>query len=701
MTQESWSHAAHHRRTSAARPVQRCLRIALCVPALLALATAAQAQTRNIEHFFDEFTAQWVRHDPDLATATRYFSGPEQDALEQQLTPNTRVWDLQRIQLARQGLKELRGFEQAKLTDAQRVSADLMRWQLESVVNAEPYLDYRFPLEQFAGANVQLVESLTLRHPLATAKDASHYITRLGHVGERMNEAVAEAQRLAGKGMIPPRFIVQSTLTSMRTFSDVPAQENPLVVAFLQRISGIEALSAQQREDLGKQAARIVETQVYPSWRRAIKLLDSLEPKATDDAGLWRFKGGDAAYAFALGRFTTTDLSAEQIHQIGLQQVARIEGEMDAILKRLGRTEGSVRERVRKLQDDLRYPDPTSDASRAAIMRDIDGYMQDALKRSPTLFDLQPKGPVIAQPFPRFREASAAANYNRAPLDGSRTAIFQMPLRPQRMTKFGLRTLVYHETVPGHHFQIAIEQENTALPRFRQARALGGISALSEGWALYAEQVVAENGWYEGDPEGLLGQLDAQLFRARRLVVDTGLHAKRWTRQQAIDYGLEASEIERYVVNPGQACAYMIGRLRILELRDRARTALGAKFSPQDFHNTVLRTGTVPLSLAGAGSRPLRDQRRRREGRLMQGCTACARHEDRVCSRFCSRASAESRRHPRQARRPDPSRRYRFIAASWRARWRASSVSTVFWQGMRRRCRSAAARCRRSVSVAT
>ena len=176
---------------------------------------------------------------------------------------------------------------------------------------------------------------------------------------------------------------------------------------------------------------------------------------------------------------------------------------------------------------------------------------------------------MIAQPFPRFREASAAANYNRAPLDGSRPAIFQIPLREQRMTKFGLRSLVYHETVPGHHFQIALEQENTALPRFRQARVLGGISALSEGWALYAEKLVAENGWYEGDPEGLLGMLDAQLFRARRLVVDTGLHAKHWTRQQAIDYGIEASEIERYVVNPGQACAYMIGQLKLLELRDQ------------------------------------------------------------------------------------------------------------------------------------
>lgn len=576
--------------------------------ALLAASSALRAQEApGIERFFDDFTTEWVRRDPDLATATRYFSGAEQDRLEQQLTPNTRAWQLERIRLAQRGLRDLGKYDVAKLNEAQRVSAALMRWLLESVVNGEKYLDYRYPLDQFGGANVQLVESLTLRHPLATAQDASNYVKRLAQVAQRMDESVAEARRLAGKGMIPPRFIIQTTLTQMRTFSEVPAPENAFVTAFAQRIGSIEALSGPQRDALRAQATKLVATQVYPSWQRAIGLLDSILPKANDDAGLWRFQGGDAAYKFALGRFTTTDLTAEQIHAIGLEQVASIEAQMDTILKKLGRTEGPLRDRIRKLRDDLSYPDPGSDASRAAIMRDIDAYIQDAFERSPTLFDLQPKTTVIAQPFPRFREASAAANYNRAPLDASRPAIFQMPLRPQRMTKFGLRTLVYHETVPGHHFQIALEQENAALPRFRQARALGGISALSEGWALYAEKVVAENGWYEGDPEGLLGQLDAQLFRARRLVVDTGLHAKRWTRQQAIDYGIEASEVERYVANPGQACAYMIGQLRILELRDRARRALGDKFSPREFHNVVLKTGTAPLDVvAGEVERYIR-----------------------------------------------------------------------------------------------
>jgi len=564
---------------------------------VLLLLAAQFAQAQDIDAFFDAFTARWVRGDPDLATATRYFSGAEQEQLESQLTPETRAWQIERIGLARQGLQELAKFDATKLSDTQRLSSQLMRWQLETVVKQEPYLDYFFPLDQFGGSNVRLVETLTLRHPLATQKDAESYLTRLALVPTRMDEVVADSTRLAAKKLIPPRFIVQATLDSMRKFSDVPAEQNPLVVVLTQKLSTVESVTPEQRAQLQKRAAALVGTQVYPAWQRAIKLLEAQLPNATEDAGLWRYPQGAAVYANALDRFTTTNLTPEQIHQTGLQQVARIEGQMDGILKGLGRTQGSVRERMDKLEKDLAYPDPTSSASRSKIMSDIDGIIKDAIARSAPMFERTPRTAVTAQPFPQFREASAAANYNRAPLDGSRPAIFQIPLRVQRMTHMGLRTLVYHETVPGHHFQIALEQENASLPRFRQARALGGISALSEGWALYAERLAAESGWYEGDPEGLLGQLSAELFRARRLVVDTGLHAKHWTRQQAIDYGLEPSEIDRYVVNPGQACAYMIGQLRILELRDRARAQLGEKFSLRDFHSIVLNTGTTPLTI--------------------------------------------------------------------------------------------------------
>jgi uncharacterized protein (DUF885 family) len=562
------------------------------------LATALQAQApANIDDFFRDFTAQWVRGDANLATRNRYFTGDEQDRLERQLTPETKAYRLERIRLARQGLAGLAKFDRAKMADAQRVSADVMRWQLDTIVREEPFLDFTFPIESHGGANVRLVEAITVVHPVRSEKDALNYLAALGQVGQRMDQAIAESGDQATDGIVPPDFILAVTIKQMQSFVDGNPAQNPFVTAFSQKLAAISSLPAARREELRAEAEKITASQIYPVWKKAIVQLESQQKLATPEAGLSRFKNGPAAYAKTLHRFTTTDLSAEQIHQIGLDQVQKIEGQMDTLLRRLGRTEGSVKDRVAKLKADMGYPEPTSQASRELIMQDIETILRDAEVRSALMFDARPKSPVIAQPFPSFREANAAAQYSAPAPDGSRPGTFQFPRRPEEMTRFGLRSTVYHETVPGHHFQIALEVEDKDLPRFRQIRAFGNVPAFSEGWGLYAERLAAESGWYGDDIEGLLGQLDYELFRARRLVVDTGLHAKHWTRQQAIDHGIEASEVERYVVNPGQACSYMIGELKIVELRERARKALGDRFSLREFHNVVLKTGSVPLEI--------------------------------------------------------------------------------------------------------
>jgi uncharacterized protein (DUF885 family) len=575
------------------------------VAVLLTTLALPAAQQKNIDDFFSDFTADWVRHDPELATRTRYFSGDEQDRFERQLTPRTLAWKRERIQLAQKGLVQLHTFDRANLNETQRVSAELMQWQLGEVVGEEPYLDYNFPLDQFQGAaNVDLVSTLTVVHPLRTEGDAENYLACLAQVNMRMQEAIAQSRRLASKGFIPPRFILDATIKQMQEFTGGPPAQNPFVATFAQKLAGIKSLPNSRRDELRAEAEQIVNSQIYPAWRQAIALLQSQSPRATNDAGVWRLKGGAEAYSYYLRRFTTTSLTADQIHEIGLQQVAQIEGQMDGLLRRLGRTDGTVKERIEKLSADLRYPNPTSEETRALIMHDIEGILRDAERRSASLFDKRPKSLVIAQPFPRFSEGNAAANYTAPAPDGSRPGIFQFPLRPEEMSKIqvsggGLRSLVYHETVPGHHFQIALEVENTNLPRFRQIRAFGGISAFTEGWGLYAEHLAAESGWYSGDAEGLLGELNSELFRARRLVVDTGIHAQHWTRQQAVDYGIEPSEVERYVVWPGQACSYMIGELKIIELRDKAKKELGGRFSLKQFHDVVFDTGTVPLNLLG------------------------------------------------------------------------------------------------------
>lgn len=557
--------------------------------------SVASAQAASVSDFFAEFTDSWMQRQPSATTYSGYFEGDTQRAMDRQLTPESDAFDGETVALAKQGLARLAGFDRAAMSEVERVSAELMQWQLQSIIDGAAFSNTQFPLNQMRGVNVSLPNLMTVAHPLRDAQDAESYLARLGQFDLRMGEAVEAARQRAADGILPPRFILQSTITQMQRFIDSPPADNPLVSTLDDKLQSVAEIDAAARQALVDQATAVVENEVYPAWSAAIGELQSQLPKATDDAGLWRLSNGDAAYAHRLHQFTSTKLGAEEIHQIGLREVARIEAEMDVILRSLGRSEGSIKERVAQLKQDLAYPD--TDAGRAEIMADIEAMTRDAEARSELLFDIRPESEVISRPYPEFRWASAPASYTAPPLDLSRPGLYQMPLRPDRLTRFGLRTLVYHETVPGHHFQVALSVENDDLPKFRQVRALGGISAFSEGWALYAERLAKEENWYEGDPEGLLGQLDAELFRARRLVVDTGLHAKRWTREQAIEYGISPSEVERYVVMPGQATSYMIGQLEIIRLRDLALSELGEAFDPRKFHNLLLLTGSVPLEL--------------------------------------------------------------------------------------------------------
>jgi uncharacterized protein (DUF885 family) len=560
-----------------------------------AVPRAAAAQQQTLDSFFRDFTADWVRNDPNLARRTRYFSGDEQDRLERQLTPRTRAYREARIARAKRGLAELKTFNRAQMSESERVSADLMQWQLQSFADEEPFLDYSFPLEQFGGANVGLVNALVVVHGIRSERDAENYVAALGQVGTRMREVTTEARRLGANGILPPRFILRATIDQMQRFISTPAAQNPFVTTLAQKTATI--VPEPKREQLRTQAEGIVSADVYPAWRQAIALLESQVARATDDAGLWRLPNGAAAYSYFLKLYTTTGMTPAEIHELGLRQVDAIQSEMDRLLIRLGRTQGSIKDRIEQLRRDQAYPNPASPESRAQIMRDIEAILRDAQTRAALLFDHTPKANVVAQPYPDFQETNAQASYSTPPADGSRPGIFQFPRRVEHMTKFDLKTTVYHETIPGHHFQIALQLENKDLPAFRQQLTFGGLSAPIEGWGLYAEHLAAESGWYENDIAGLLGQLFWEEFRARRLVVDTGLHAMHWTRQQAIDYGIEAAEVERYVVLPGQASSYMVGELKILELREKTRRALGDKFSLKDFHNMVLANGALPLEL--------------------------------------------------------------------------------------------------------
>ncbi len=570
------------------------MRIPTFCLALLSVAAPLVAAEPSFDAFVESIAADYMRADPNAATTQQYFSGAEQDALDRRLTVKNKASRAADVALAQRGLDGLKAYDRHTLTSTQRVSAAMMEWQLREIIAAAPFEDYAFPFQQFRGRQVEVVNFLSQTHPIRNRRDIENYLARLDLVAGVIDDALAQAKETDAKGILPPKFILTATIDQMGRFLADAPEKNVLVTSLDERAAKLKDFPAADRAKAVAAAAQTVRDAIIPAFRRAQAFLQSQLPRATDDAGLWRLPGGDAAYANALRRNTTTDLTAEQIHELGLKEVARIEGQMDTLLRELGFTEGRVKERYEQLDATLQ---PKETDPRPMLLARYTEIVRDAEKRSALLFDLRPQAPCAVKREPPFTEKNAAAHYNGPARDGTRPGTFWVPLPDAPWPMARMRTLAYHEAVPGHHFQITLQVESKELPAFRRDRVFGGIPAHSEGWGLYAERLAAESGWYEGDKVGRVGQLNSELFRARRLVVDTGLHAKRWTRQQAIDYGIPVAEVERYVVNPGQACAYKIGELKILEVRDKAKRALGDRFDLKEFHNLVLRTGTVPLAV--------------------------------------------------------------------------------------------------------
>jgi uncharacterized protein (DUF885 family) len=557
----------------------------------------------SFDQWVDAFASDWVRLSPQMATRVQYFSGDEQDALDRQLTlfsewgtPYGVAAARQRADLARRGFDELRAFPRDSLTRQQRVSAAVLSWALEDDLKAGEFARYRYVFDQFNGLHLELVNTLTQTHPIRQRRDIENYLARLALVAPRIDEGLAEARAADASGIRPPRVILERTIEQLDAFLNETGRASVFVSTLDTRIGALgEAISAADRISFVEAAEKTVADAVLPAYSRIRAFLADALPRSTDDVGVWRFPRGAEFYAQELATFTNTSLTPDEIHAIGLREVARIEGEMDATLRQLGYTDGTVNTRYARLEAS-RQPKGPADP-RPQILADYLKWVRDAERRAEGLFDLRPRAPIEVRREPAFSEKTAAAHYAPPAPDGSRPGVFWLPLPGPAFQLLRMRSLSYHEAVPGHHFQVALQQEMTELPRFRRLGVIGFTSAYIEGWALYAERLADESGWYEGDPYGRLGYLNSMLFRARRLVVDTGIHARRWTRQQAIDYGITAQEVERYIVWPGQACSYMIGQLRIVELREQAKAARGGQFSIKEFHNAVLGSGTVPLAV--------------------------------------------------------------------------------------------------------
>lgn len=506
---------------------------------------------------------------------------------------------------AKKNLEDLRAYPLAKQTASQQLSTHILEWYMTREIEGEKYQWHNYPVNQLFGVQNEFPSFMANTHRLLAARDCEYYRQRLIAIGPKFDQLLESLKVREQKGILPPRFVVEKVLAEMTHFVAQPAADNILATSFKTRAAKISELSDEQRNAFQKRVETAITDNVYPAYHKLIDYFNALLPKTTTDDGVWKLPDGDAFYAYALRKSTTTTLKPEEVHDLGLREVTRIEGEMRALLDANGFAGRLIGESMDALGKDPRFLFPNDDKGRADALAEYTRLINDAIERSRLLFATVPKAKIEVRRVPVFKEAtSAGAYYNGASLDGTRPGVFYANLRDMNeVPKWSMPTLAYHEGVPGHHWQIATAQELKGLPQFRK---LIPFTAYQEGWALYTEWLAKEAGWYEGDPFGDLGRLQAELFRAVRLVVDTGIHAKRWPREQAIAYMREktgmgekevTAEIERYIVNPGQACAYKIGMLKIQELRKRARAELGAKFDQRQFHDVVLKNGALPLEI--------------------------------------------------------------------------------------------------------
>jgi len=518
---------------------------------------------------------------------------------------------------------ELRALDVNALSPEDRLTYDVLRDQFANAAGgaqftygefgplsgARPYV-----LNQMDSAFITLPSFLDDRHEVTDAASAEAYLRRLRAVADAIDQETGRARADAELGVRPPGFILDTVAGMLEGVLREPPIAQIYITSFRRKLDAIasreqnaERRTVVERDNqvLLARAEAIVREHVLPAHQRALAWVRSERPQASDAPGVSNLPRGAEYYAAALKIETTTDLTPDQIHTIGRNRVTELNRDLDIALRRLGLTEGPVGQRLAQLTADPRYQYEDSDAGRAQLITDVQARVNRVMERAPQWFGRLPQAPLEVRRVPAFAEAGApGAYYNPPSLDGSQPGVYFINMRSlAEMTRIDLPTQDFHEAVPGHHFQIALAQELTDTPLLRR---LISFNAYSEGWALYAEELADEQGFHDGDAAGRIGYLRWQLWRAVRLVVDTGLHAKGWSRQQAIDYVAQstgdlpaviATEIDRYIVWPGQACGYELGRREIARLREQARNELGADFDLRGFHDAVLLSGEVPLSV--------------------------------------------------------------------------------------------------------
>lgn len=491
------------------------------------------------------------------------------------------------------------------LNEDQQLSKEIALYLFDTIEEFEKYQHHNYPFNQMSGAQSNFPSFMDSQHAITDIESVENYISRLSESKRYFEQMIEGLDIREEKGIIPPKFVVRRVIDEMQGFVDKASTENILYTSLHEKMKKTKLIPSDQHNDLLKQTQTEIETTVYPTYKMLIAYFSELEGKAGTNDGIWQIPDGEDVYKLALRFFTTTDYSADQIHNIGLTEVERIQTEILSILGSEGFDIGAgFTSAINALANDERFYYPDTDEGREQILLDYQTILDEIDAGLGDAFSLKPKAGMEVKRIPLFKEKTAPGAYYQQPsIDGSRPGVFFANLYDIKATPtYSMRTLAYHEGIPGHHFQIAIAMELEGIPIFR---TISPFTAYVEGWALYSEYLAWELG-FQDDSFDNIGRLQAELFRAVRLVVDTGLHAKRWTREEAIEYMLVntgmaesdvTSEIERYIVLPGQATAYKVGMMKILEVRAKAQKALGDKFLLGEFHDVILKNGAVPLDI--------------------------------------------------------------------------------------------------------
>ncbi len=570
------------------------------------LASLIWGKPWSVRGLFLRTFAKFVFKGPELLTMLGFLEKFGLHGHNARLSDASEAFQDKTYRFVRRDLGILRSYNRQRMPRGVQISADVMAAFLDDIVEGERFRYHDYPVNQMFGIQSEMPNFMMTIHPVISKLEARNYVRRLNRFGVKFDQALEGLRIREAKGCIPPRFVIRRVLDEMIAFIGAPARENPLYTVFAEKLGKLNNVKVADQQQILAEATAAIENTVYPAYQKFIDYFTSLEQKATEDDGVWKLPDGDAYYAYCLRSNTTTNYTPAEVHEIGLREVERIEAEMRAIFERLGYA--NVENPTRKLNElgkEERFLYANTDEGRAACLGEYQHILDEMNAALDPYFAVRPKAILKVERVPEFREkTSAGAYYQMGALGGGRPGIFFANLRDMNeIHKFGMKTLSYHEGIPGHHFQISIAQELKSVPIFRRMLPF---TAYAEGWALYAEKLAREIGMYRDDPYSELGCLDSELFRAVRLVVDTGIHYKRWTREQAIEY-MSAhaaqeqesviSEIERYIVMPGQACAYKIGMIKILELRERTQKALGSAFDLREFHDVILKNGSLPLSI--------------------------------------------------------------------------------------------------------